>query len=227
MAAEAAAATGTREHGVYGTLLVEAEASRAYLAAKRLIDVTGAFLALLLLLPLMALTALAIRLESQGGVFFWQERVGKGGRRFRFCKFRSMCTEAATMQAALEGMNEVSGPVFKIRQDPRVTATGRLIRKLSIDELPQLWHVLTGEMSLVGPRPPVPDEVVRYEPWMLERLSVKPGLTCIWQVSGRSDIPFREWMRLDVQYVRTRSLWLDLKILARTIPAVLTARGAY
>ncbi|MBM3501688.1 MAG: sugar transferase, partial [Armatimonadetes bacterium] len=110
---------------------------------------------------------------------------------------------------------------------PRMTAVGRLIRKMSVDELPQLWHVLTGQMSIVGPRPPVPDEVERYAPWMMERLSVKPGLTCIWQVSGRSDIGFDEWMRLDVEYVRNRSFWLDLKILAQTIPAVLTGRGAY
>jgi lipopolysaccharide/colanic/teichoic acid biosynthesis glycosyltransferase len=204
-----------------------APASRGYLVAKRIIDIIGASLALLMALPLMIVTAIVVKLESSGSVFFYQTRLSQGGVPFRFYKFRSMCAEAVVLRTALEGLNEVTGPVFKIRQDPRVTAVGRIIRKMSVDELPQLWHVLTGQMSLVGPRPPVPDEVARYEPWMLQRLSVKPGLTCIWQVSGRSDIGFDEWMRLDVEYVRRRSLWLDLKILAMTIPAVLTGRGAY
>ena len=201
--------------------------SRGYLFAKRLLDIVGASIALLMALPVMLLTAIAIKLESVGGAFFHHTRLGQGGRPFEFYKLRSMCQEAVVARAAIEGLNEVSGPVFKIRRDPRLTAVGRVIRQLSIDELPQLWHVLTGEMSLVGPRPPVPEEVLRYEPWMLERLSVKPGLTCIWQVSGRSDIDFERWMQLDVQYVRNRSLWLDLKILLQTIPAVLTGRGAY
>jgi lipopolysaccharide/colanic/teichoic acid biosynthesis glycosyltransferase len=204
-----------------------APASRGYLVAKRAIDIIGASLALLMALPLMILTAIVVKFESSGSVFFHHIRLGQGGVPFRFYKFRSMCQEAVVLRAVLEGMNEATGPVFKIREDPRVTAVGRIIRKMSVDELPQLWHVLTGRMSLVGPRPPVPDEVARYEPWMLQRLSVKPGLTCIWQVSGRSDIGFDEWMRLDVEYVRRRSLWLDLKILALTIPAVLTGRGAY
>ena len=202
-------------------------ASRAYLVVKRLIDVVGAALALVLTSPLMLLAAIAIRLESSGSVFFSHTRLGVGGRPFRFCKFRSMCQEAASLQPALQGMNEVTGPVFKIREDPRVTTIGRIIRKMSIDELPQLWHVLAGHMSLVGPRPPVPEEVANYEPWMLARLSAKPGLTCIWQVSGRSDIAFEEWVKLDIEYVHQRSLWLDLKLLALTIPAVITGRGAY
>jgi len=204
-----------------------ADSATVYLIVKRIVDVVGALLALVLLSPLMLLAAIAIKLESPGPVFFLQDRVGAGGRRFLFYKFRSMCTEAVAVQGAIQGMNEVTGPVFKIRQDPRITPLGRIIRKLSIDELPQLWHVLTGEMSLVGPRPPIPDEVARYEPWMLERLSVTPGLTCIWQVSGRSDIPFEDWVRLDIHYIHHRSIWLDLKILAQTIPAVITGRGAY
>jgi len=208
-------------------VIQEAPCPRAYAIAKRAIDVVGASVALLLVLPFMILTAILIKLESPGPVFFHQARLGRRGRPFRFYKFRSMCEEAVELRAVLEGLNEVSGPVFKIRKDPRLTAVGRAIRKMSVDELPQLWHVITGEMSLVGPRPPVPEEVGQYEPWMLERLSVKPGLTCIWQVSGRSDIGFDEWMRLDLEYVRRRSLWLDLKILAQTIPAVLTGRGAY
>jgi lipopolysaccharide/colanic/teichoic acid biosynthesis glycosyltransferase len=204
-----------------------APVSRGYLVAKRIIDIVGASIGLVVALPTMILTAIAVRLESEGGVFFHHTRLGQGGKPFQFYKFRSMCQEAVTLKAALQGMNEVTGPVFKIRRDPRMTRIGRLIRKMSIDELPQLWHVLTGEMSLVGPRPPVPEEVLRYAPWMLERLSVKPGLTCIWQVTGRSDIGFDDWMRLDVEYVRRRSLWLDIKILLQTIPAVLTGRGAY
>jgi lipopolysaccharide/colanic/teichoic acid biosynthesis glycosyltransferase len=201
--------------------------SPAYRVAKRTIDLVGAGVALLMALPLMIVTAIVIKLESAGAVFFHHTRLGQGGEPFEFYKFRSMCQEAVVLRAALEGMNEVSGPVFKIRKDPRITAVGRILRKMSVDELPQLCHVLTGRMSLVGPRPPVPDEVGRYEPWMLQRLSVKPGLTCIWQVTGRSDIGFDEWMRLDVEYVRNRSLWLDLRILLLTIPAVLTGRGAY
>ena len=205
----------------------ERPSSRSYLLAKRIIDVVGASIALIFALPLMIVTAILIKLESPGRVFFYHTRLGKGGVPFDFYKFRSMCQEAVALRTALQGMNEVSGPVFKIRRDPRLTAIGRAIRKTSVDELPQLWHVLIGEMSLVGPRPPVPEEVMSYEPWMLERLSVKPGLTCIWQVSGRSDVGFDDWMRLDVEYVRKQSLWLDLKILALTIPAVLTGRGAY
>lgn len=198
-----------------------------YRIAKRAVDLVGALIGLILALPMMIVAAIAIKLESPGGVFFHHTRLGKGGRPFEFYKFRSMCQEAVVLRAVLEGLNEMSGPVFKIRKDPRITGVGKIIRKMSIDELPQLWHVLTGQMSLVGPRPPVPEEVARYEPWMLERLSVKPGLTCLWQVSGRSDISFDQWMKLDIEYVRNRSLWLDLKILAKTIPAVLTGRGAY
>ncbi|HJN14934.1 MAG TPA: sugar transferase [Armatimonadota bacterium] len=201
-------------------------ASKAYLISKRAIDIVGASLALLAALPVMLITAIAIKLESPGSVFFSHVRLGEKGQPFRFFKLRSMCVEAVELRAAMGGLNEVSGPVFKIKQDPRMTVVGKMIRKMSIDELPQLWHVLTGEMSLVGPRPPVPDEVATYEPWMLERLSVKPGLTCIWQVSGRSDVGFEQWMELDVEYVQTRSIWVDLKILALTIPAVLTGRGA-
>lgn len=208
-------------------LIPETPASRPYLVAKRVLDVVGASLALLLFSPLMLLAAVAVKLESSGAVFFSHTRLGKDGRPFRFFKFRSMCEEAVELRAAMGGMNEVSGPVFKIKKDPRITTIGRFLRRASIDELPQLWHVLSGEMSLVGPRPPVPDEVVDYEPWMLKRLSVKPGLTCIWQVTGRSDIGFDDWMELDLEYVDTRSLWVDLKILAKTIPAVVTARGAY
>ena len=198
-----------------------------YLAAKRLVDILGATAALVIAGPIMLIAAIAIRIDSPGPIFFWQYRLGQHGIPFRFYKFRSMSVNAPSVRDSLADMNEATGPVFKIRRDPRVTRVGRLIRKYSVDELPQLFHVLTGAMSLVGPRPPIPAEVENYEPWQRERLAVKPGLTCIWQVSGRSDIGFQDWVRLDIQYVRTRNLWLDIKLLLQTIPAVITGRGAY
>lgn len=201
--------------------------SVAYLVAKRLLDIIGALAALAIAAPIMIGTAIAIKLDSPGPVFFTHYRLGRHGRPFRFCKFRSMTASAPDVRDSLNELNEATGPVFKIRRDPRITRVGRIIRRYSIDELPQLFHVLGGTMSLVGPRPPIPAEVERYEPWQTERLAVKPGLTCIWQVSGRSDIGFDDWVRLDIQYVRTRNLWLDIKLLLLTIPAVLTARGAY
>ncbi|NPV48023.1 MAG: exopolysaccharide biosynthesis polyprenyl glycosylphosphotransferase [Armatimonadetes bacterium] len=206
---------------------VVADEALAYRWAKRVLDVIGAVAGLVLLAPLMLLVALAIKLESRGPVFFCQRRLGQGGVPFRFYKFRSMTVGAEQARCELEQCNEVSGPVFKMRQDPRTTRVGRFIRRASIDEMPQLWNVLRGDMSLVGPRPPLPDEVACYEQWQRERLAVRPGLTCIWQVSGRSDVPFEEWVRMDIEYVRTRSFWLDLKLLALTVPAVLSGRGAY
>lgn len=201
--------------------------SRLYMVTKRVIDVLGASVALLFLSLPMALVALSIKLESRGPVFFGQSRLGENGVLFRFLKFRSMVANAESIRADLEAVNEASGPVFKIRRDPRMTRVGRWIRRTSLDETPQLFHVLMGQMSLVGPRPPLPEEVENYEPWQRERLAVRPGLTCIWQISGRSDIPFERWVELDIEYVRRRSLWLDLKILLLTIPAVLSGRGAY
>ena len=199
----------------------------AYLTVKRAFDIVASAAALVLLAPLMALVATAIKLESPGPAFYTQVRLGRNGRPFRFAKFRSMVLAADEMREQLGELNEVSGPVFKIRHDPRITRVGRIVRKLSIDELPQLWHVLCGDMSLVGPRPPTPEEVRDYKPWQRERLAVTPGLTCIWQVSGRSDVPFERWVEMDIDYVRTRTLLLDLKILLLTIPAVLSGRGAY
>jgi lipopolysaccharide/colanic/teichoic acid biosynthesis glycosyltransferase len=201
--------------------------SLGYLFAKRLLDILGASAALLIASPIMLVAAIAVKLDSPGPVFFWQYRLGKDGKPFRFYKFRSMTARAPDIRDTLLEVNEATGPVFKIRRDPRITRVGRLIRRYSIDELPQLFHVLGGAMSLVGPRPPIPAEVEQYEPWQTERLAVKPGLTCIWQVSGRSDIGFDDWVRLDIEYVRSRNFWLDLKLLALTIPAVVTARGAY
>lgn len=202
-------------------------ASRGYALAKRLLDLLGASLALLVLgLPMLVIAAL-VRLESRGPALFCQWRVGESAIPFRFCKFRSMVINAEEERENLRHQNEVSGPVFKIRQDPRLTRLGSFLRKTSLDETPQLFHVLSGRMSLVGPRPPLLEEVAAYEPWQRERLTIRPGLTCLWQISGRSDIPFERWVELDIEYVRRRSFWLDLKILLMTIPAVLSGRGAY
>ncbi len=197
------------------------------LALKRAFDIAVSAGMLVLLAPVFALTAIAIRLDSPGPVLFRQRRVGLHGRDFVFYKFRSMCADAEAKLESLRHFNEVTGPVFKMRRDPRVTGVGRFIRRLSIDELPQLWNVLKGEMSIVGPRPPTPDEVRKYEPWQRRRLSMKPGITCTWQVSGRSDIDFDRWMQLDLAYIDNWSLWSDFHICLRTIPAVLSSRGAH
>jgi len=179
------------------------------------------------LAPFLGLVALTITLTSPGPVFFRQQRVGRHGRPFGMLKFRSMIVDTEARRAALEAHNEHrEGPVFKMTHDPRITRVGRFIRKYSIDELPQLWNVLRGEMSLVGPRPPIPAEVAKYDAWQRRRLSVVPGLTGLWQVSGRNQISFDQWMRLDLQYIDNWSLRLDLALLGRTIPVVLTGRGA-
>ena len=202
-------------------------ASRLQLAAKRAIDIVVSLLALLLTLPIFAITALLIAVTSPGPVFYVQERIGRGGIPFRMLKFRSMYVDADKRKAELAALNEASGPVFKVRRDPRVTPVGRWIRKLSIDELPQLINVLRGEMSLVGPRPPLPEEYAVYDAYALRRLLVSPGLTCIWQVGGRSNIDFDQWVEMDVEYIRNWSLALDVKLLLKTVPAVLSGHGAY
>lgn len=209
-------------------LIVPATArSRRDILAKRTIDVVVSAAALLVLSPLLAVVALLVVLTSRGPALFRQTRVGMHGRRFEMLKFRSMVADAEGMRSRLMSLNEQSGPVFKIRKDPRVTPIGRFIRKYSIDELPQLVNVLRGDMSLVGPRPPVPAEVARYEPWHMRRLSVPPGLTCTWQVSGRGSIGFDEWMRLDVQYVESWSIVDDIVLLLRTVPVVVMGSGAW
>jgi exopolysaccharide biosynthesis polyprenyl glycosylphosphotransferase len=196
------------------------------LAGKRALDVALSSLILLLSLPITLLVAIGIRLSSSGNVLFRQTRCGLNGRRFTLYKFRTMVEGAEERLAELQHLNEMDGPVFKSRRDPRVTRIGRLLRKFSLDELPQLLNVLRGDMSLVGPRPPIPEEVARYERWQRRRLSMKPGLTCLWQVNGRNELDFRSWMELDLQYIDSWSLSLDLKILLKTIPVVLTGRGA-
>ena len=199
-----------------------------YPAAKRVLDVVGAALGLLLLTALLLIVAVLIRIESPGPVFFAQTRIGRRENPFRCWKFRSMTIDAEQRKAELMARNEMpGGTTFKMKHDPRITRVGRFIRKASIDELPQLWNVLIGEMSLVGPRPPVPAEVARYSAVDRQRLSVKPGITCTWQVTGRSDIPFREQVALDLRYIQERSLLLDIRLLLMTVPAVLLARGAY
>jgi exopolysaccharide biosynthesis polyprenyl glycosylphosphotransferase len=199
----------------------------AYLV-KRLFDIVVAGILLLLLLPLFLTVAVAIRLEDAGPVLFKQQRVGRWGALFTMWKFRSMYTDAEARKAALMQRNEMQGGVlFKMKDDPRVTKVGRLIRKTSIDELPQLWNVLRGDMSLVGPRPPVPSEVDEYSLSDRRRLEAIPGITCIWQVSGRSDIPFDQQVELDVEYIQSQSFLTDIKILLRTVPALLLGTGAY
>jgi lipopolysaccharide/colanic/teichoic acid biosynthesis glycosyltransferase len=196
-------------------------------AWKRLIDVTAAAVALVLLLPLFGLVAAAIKLTSRGPVFFGQRRSGRGGVPFRMYKFRTMVVDAEARKAALMALNEQDGPAFKVRNDPRVTRLGRFLRRTSIDELPQFINVLFGEMSLVGPRPLPCNETRACETWHRQRLDVTPGLTCIWQVRGRSQVSFADWVRMDVQYIRSRSLAQDLKLLLLTMPAVVAGKGAH
>ena len=199
--------------------------SLAYRAAKRSIDVVGASLLLALLSPIMLGVCLILMVTTRGRPIFVQKRVGLGGRRFRMFKFRTMVVGADERQKLVA--NEHQGPIFKNRRDPRITRIGRFLRTTSLDETPQFLHVLWGDMSLVGPRPPVPREVMEYAPWQRRRLSVKPGLTCLWQVSGRSEIGFEDWMRMDLWYVRHQSLATDLLLLVRTPASVFSRRGAY
>ena len=199
----------------------------AYLL-KRLIDVAGSAVLLVMLAPVFAGVALAIRLDSPGPIFFRQIRVGRWGTLFPMWKFRSMYIDAEERKLALLKENEMAGGVlFKMKADPRITRVGKFIRKASIDELPQLWNVFCGDMSLVGPRPPLPAEVNQYSLNDRRRLDVVPGITCIWQVSGRSDIPFDQQVQLDVEYIESHSIWLDIKLLLMTVPAVILGRGAY
>jgi lipopolysaccharide/colanic/teichoic acid biosynthesis glycosyltransferase len=195
---------------------------------KRLIDFFAALAGMVVLAPLFLAVALAIKLTDKGPILFWQTRVGQYGREFPFPKFRSMVVNAEALKDQLKELNQhANEKTFKMKRDPRITWIGRIIRKLSIDELPQLWNVLIGDMSLVGPRPPVPREVALYTLSDRRRLDVIPGLTCIWQVSGRSEIPFDRQVELDVQYIQSQSLWFDVKLLFLTIPAVLLGKGAY
>lgn len=201
---------------------------RSYELTKRGIDICVALLGLIILFPLLVIIAILIKLSDFGPIFFCQTRVGRGGAEFKCYKFRTMVVNAEELKSKLLEMNHhQEGVTFKIPRDPRTTPLGRWLRKSSIDELPQLLNVLKGDMSIVGPRPPVPSEVAWYSPYDLRRLEVRPGLTCTWQVSGRGDVPFGDQVRLDVQYIENRSLWLDSKLIVQTIPAVFSGRGAY
>jgi exopolysaccharide biosynthesis polyprenyl glycosylphosphotransferase len=195
---------------------------------KRAFDMTVASIVMVLLSPLFLLVVLVIRLDSPGPILFSQDRIGKNGRTFKMWKFRSMYIDAEQRKAELMKHNQMQGGVlFKMKDDPRVTRVGKFIRKFSIDELPQFQNVFLGDMSLVGPRPPVPSEVAQYMPYQRQRLEATPGITCIWQVSGRSEISFAQQVEMDVEYISTRSFWKDIALLFKTVPAVLSARGAY
>jgi len=200
----------------------------ADLLTKRFFDIMVSGIALLMLSPLLLAVALWLRLDSSGPILFSQTRVGKDGNLFTMWKFRSMYIDAEERKMALMKDNEIKGGVlFKMKKDPRITLVGRFIRKFSIDELPQIWNVFIGDMSLVGPRPPLPSEVEKYTPYQRRRLRVTPGITCIWQVSGRSDIPFKQQVELDLRYIANQSFFNDIVLLLKTVPAVVTARGAY
>lgn len=189
-----------------------------YLLCKRTIDIIGSLTGIVLLSPLFLLVAIAIKVEDpKGKIFFSQERCGKNNKHFPMYKFRSMVSNAEELLEELMEQNEMDGPVFKIKEDPRITKVGKFIRKTSIDELPQLFNILMGDMSIVGPRPAIPHEVAEYDDYQKQRLLVKPGLTCIWQVSGRNSIGFDEWVDMDLEYIQKRNLWMDIKLIFKTV----------
>lgn len=207
-----------KEEIVIEKQFIEKDRKVIYKFIKRIIDILGSLIGLIMLSPIFLIVAMLIKLEDRkGSVFFKQSRVGQNGVEFNMYKFRSMVSNAEKLKEKLQEKNEMNGPMFKIKCDPRITKIGKFIRKTSIDELPQLLNVLKGEMSLVGPRPSLSREVEQFEPWMMERLIVKPGLTCYWQVSGRNNIAFKEWMKLDVEYVRERNTFIDIKLIFKTI----------
>lgn len=205
----------------------EIKESRAYIIVKRFMDIVAALLLFILFLPIIPVVAILIKLDSPGPVLFRQKRIGKNGKEFDFYKFRSMIDDAEEVIGTLRPLSTDNGPIFKLKNDPRVTPVGRFLRRSSLDELPQLINVLKGEMSVVGPRPNLPSEVSHYLSWQKRRLDVTPGITCFWQIAGRSHIGFQEWMRLDLEYIRKRSVMTDLKIMIMTIPAVIARKGAY
>ena len=198
-----------------------------YIVSKRIIDIIGSLAGLIFLSPLFLIVAILIKLEDpKGKVFFSQERNGKYPSTFKMYKFRSMVHNAEELLENLMEKNEQTGPVFKIKEDPRITRVGKFIRKTSIDELPQLFNVLRGDMSLVGPRPPIPREVKQYTTYQMQRLGVKPGLTCLWQVGGRNSVDFDGWVELDIEYIQKRSLWLDIKLIIKTVFVLFGDRNA-
>ncbi|MGH4139626.1 sugar transferase [Clostridium sp.] len=202
------------------------EKNRGYFIIKRMIDVIGALCGILLLFPVMIVVAIWIKVGSKGTIFFTQERVGQDGIGFMMYKFRSMCIDAEYLLDKLQDKNEMSGPMFKIKEDPRITKVGKFIRKTSIDELPQLFNILKGDMSLVGPRPSLPKEVAQFNSFQKQRLVAKPGLTCYWQVSGRNDVSFQEWMEMDVKYIEERNTLIDIRLIFKTVGVLFGDEGA-
>ncbi|MDU3351084.1 sugar transferase [Clostridium sp.] len=205
---------------------VERQKNILYEVSKRTLDFMGSFLGLVILSPILLIVAILIKLESKGPAIFSQSRIGLNGKEFKMYKFRSMVQNAEELKEKLAKQNEMSGPMFKMKNDPRVTKVGKFIRKTSIDELPQLLNILKGDMTLVGPRPSLPREVEKFESWMLKRLEVKPGLTCYWQVSGRNNIDFYEWMKLDLKYVNDMGFWLDIKLIFKTVTVLFGDKNA-
>ena len=205
---------------------IERKESTLYKVSKRALDVIASFLGLVILSPILLIVAILIKLESKGPAIFSQSRIGLNGKEFKMYKFRSMVQNAEELKEKLAKQNEMSGPMFKMKNDPRVTKVGKFIRKTSIDELPQLLNILKGDMTLVGPRPSLPREVEKFESWMLKRLEVKPGLTCYWQVSGRNNIDFYEWMKLDLKYVNDMGFWLDIKLIFKTVAVLFGDKNA-
>lgn len=208
---------GKNSRAIEVDIVSEYKENLGYLIIKRVIDIIGALCGILFLSPVMLVVGIWIKLDSKGAIFFTQNRVGKDGRKFIMYKFRSMCADAEYLLDNLQDKNEMLGPMFKIKEDPRVTRVGKFIRKTSIDELPQLFNILKGEMSLVGPRPSLPKEVSQFTSFQKQRLVAKPGLTCYWQVRGRSDISFEEWMEMDVKYVEERNTWIDIVLILKTV----------
>ena len=201
--------------------------NKVYLFLKRLIDIVGSGLGILILIPVFLIIGILIKLEDpKGSVFFSQKRNGLNGKEFNMYKFRSMVHNAEDLLESLMSKNEMDGPVFKIKDDPRITKIGKFIRKTSLDELPQLFNVLKGDMSLVGPRPPIPREVIQYNKYQYQRLLVKPGITCYWQISGRNNIDFDEWVELDLKYIKERNLFKDIYIILMTLPVLLGDKNA-
>lgn len=198
-----------------------------YSFVKRAFDFGASLVGLVCLSPVLLVTGVAIKLESEGPIIFSQDRVGLNGKKFKMYKLRSMVSNAEELKEKLLEQNEMSGPMFKMKDDPRITKVGKFIRKTSIDEIPQLINIIKGDMSLVGPRPSLPKEVAEFEPWMYERLAVKPGLTCYWQVMGRNNIDFEDWMKLDIKYVRERNLFLDMKLVIKTFFVLFGDKNAH
>ena len=202
------------------------EKAQAYFIIKRVIDIIGSLVGIFLLGPVMIVVGIWVKLDSKGPIFFRQERVGQEGKKFKMYKFRSMCSDAEDLLHKLQDRNQMAGPMFKLKDDPRVTKIGRFIRKTSLDELPQLFNIIKGEMSLVGPRPSLPKEVAQFTSFQKQRLVAKPGLTCYWQVGGRSNTSFEEWMEMDVEYIEERNTWIDITLIFKTVGVLFGDEGA-